>query len=212
MSMGSNYGLRDRLRSANINRGAFYSAIILAALVFFEVFNFSTTHFALSDLLGDLKFFGIRWATGLSIAFALIDFAGISQLFAPEVDQEQSREMWFLFGAWLLAATMNASLTWWGVSIALYNHSLQSAAIIDSAQILRVVPLFIAILVWVIRVLVIGTVSVHANQSRTASPLIRGSQRNPSLPGSTTTLRRSRPDPISAKPPRPANPGQNRRF
>ena len=212
MSLGSNYRLRDRLRSANINRTGFYSAIIIAALVFFEVFNFSTTHFALSDLLGDLKFFGIRWATGLSIAFACIDFAGISRLFAPEESQQESHEMWFLFGAWLLAATMNASLTWWGVSMALYNHSLQSAAIIDSSQIMRVVPLFIAILVWVIRVLVIGTVSVHASQHHATSTMTSGSLRNSSSAGSATTLRRTRRDPMSAQPARPASRSESRRF
>ncbi|HET59669.1 MAG TPA: hypothetical protein ENN32_04805 [Chloroflexi bacterium] len=212
MSLGSNYHLRDRLRSAQINRGAFYSAIILTALIFFEIFNFSTTHFALSDLLGDLKFLGVRWATGLSIAFTCIDFAGISRLFAPEEGQQQPHEMWFLFGAWLLAATMNASLTWWGVSIALYNHSLQSAAIIDSAQVLRVVPLFIAILVWVIRVLVIGTVSVHASQHSDTSTQASRSLRNPSSAGSVTPLRRTRPDPISAQPTRPASRSESRRF
>lgn len=204
MSLSSNYHFRDRLRSANINRTGLYSAIIIAALVFFEVFNFSTTHYALSDLLGDLNFFGIRWATGLSLGFAFIDFAGISRLFAPDENQEQPREMWFLFAAWLLAATMNASLTWWGVSMALYNHTPQSAAIIDTAHIVKFVPLFIAILVWVIRVLVIGAVSVHADQGRTSYSATRRAQRNLSSAGSVNTLRRNRPEPISAHPPRPA--------
>ena len=32
-------------------------------LLAFEIFNFSTTEFALTDVLGDLKFAGLRWAT-----------------------------------------------------------------------------------------------------------------------------------------------------
>ena len=68
-----------------IRRGLLFGAIIVGALLAFEIFNYSTTEFALSDLLGDLKFAGIRWATILSIAFCGIDF----ELFAANTcDQD----------------------------------------------------------------------------------------------------------------------------
>jgi hypothetical protein len=148
--------------------------------MFFEIFNFSTTHFALRDLLGELKFMGIQWSTTLAIAFCAIDFAGISRMFTPEEGREEPKEVWYLFGAWLLAATMNASLTWWGVSMAIANHTVQSTAIIEAGTILKVVPIFVAILVWVIRVLVIGSISAMGSRilwGNATQPATRSSQR-----------------------------------
>lgn len=143
-----------------LQRGLAFGVIIIAALFAFEIFNYSTTDFALSDLLGDLKFLGLRWATILAIAFCGIDFAGIARLFTPEQGAEEPTEVWYLFGAWLLAATMNAMLTWWGVSIAILNHESLGNAVVARETLLRVVPIFVAVLVWLIRVLIIGTFSV----------------------------------------------------
>ena len=141
-------------------RGLAFGVIIIAALLAFEIFNYSTTDYALSDLLGDLSFLGVRWATILAIAFCGIDFAGIARLFTPEEGNEEPSEVWYLFGAWLLAATMNAMLTWWGISLAILNHQTIGSAVIERATLLRVVPIFVAVLVWLIRVLIIGTFSV----------------------------------------------------
>ena len=51
------------LRGTVSRRGAIFGVILLCALLAFEVFNYSTTAFALTDLLGNLKFAGITWAT-----------------------------------------------------------------------------------------------------------------------------------------------------
>ena len=56
-----------------LQRGAAFGIIIIAALLAFEIFNYSTTDFALGDLLGSLTFAGVRWATILSLAFCGID-------------------------------------------------------------------------------------------------------------------------------------------
>ncbi len=146
--------LMERLR---VNRGLVFGGIIITALVAFEIFNFSTTEFALNDLLGEMRSFGIRWATVLAVAFCGIDFAGLARLFTPEVGRDEPVEVWYLFGAWLLAAAMNAMLTWWGVSIAIASHTIAGDGILDSALLLRGVPIFVAVLVWLIRVLIIGT-------------------------------------------------------
>jgi hypothetical protein len=138
--------------------------IIIAALLSFEIFNFSTTDFALSDLLGELDFLSLRWATILAIAFCGIDFAGIARLFTPQVGDDEPNEVWYLFGAWLLAATMNAMLTWWGVSIALLQHNSLGNAVIDRETLLKAVPIFVAVMVWLIRVLIIGTFSVAGDR------------------------------------------------
>jgi hypothetical protein len=141
-------------------RGKVFGIMIIGALLAFELFNFSTTEFALNDVLGNLAFAGMRWATILSIAFCGIDFAGIARLFTPEQGADEPAEVWYLFGAWILAAAMNATLTWWGVSVAIANHTSMGTAVIKSATIQSVVPIFVAVMVWVIRILIIGTFSL----------------------------------------------------
>ena len=142
------------------SRGLVWGTLILMALLAFEIFNYSTTDFAMSDLLGDLRFAGMKWSTILAIAFCGIDFAGIARLFTPEQGADEPNEVWYLFGAWLLAATMNATLTWWGVSIAILQHQSLGNAVISRESLLKIVPIFVAIIVWLIRVLIIGTFSV----------------------------------------------------
>ncbi len=161
----------QRLR---VQRGLLFGAIIVTALLAFELFNYSTTDFALSDLLGELKFMGVRWATILSIAFCGIDFAGIARLFTPEQGRDEPAEVWYLFGAWMLAALMNAMLTWWGVSIAILNHETLGNAVIARQTLLRVVPIFVAIMVWLIRVLIIGTISVAGDRIFSQANLTAG--------------------------------------
>jgi hypothetical protein len=148
------------LQRIPFRRSLIFGVLIMVALISFEIFNYSTTDFALGDLLGSLRFLGIRWATILAIAFCGIDFAGIARLFTPERGADEPAEVWYLFGAWLIAATMNAMLTWWGVSVAIANHQTLGNAVVDRATLLKVVPIFVAIMVWLIRVLIIGTFSV----------------------------------------------------
>ena len=158
-------GLAALFKGHKISRGAAWGVMILGALLAFEVFNFSTTEFALTDVLGELKFAGFRWATILSIAFCGIDFAGIARIFTPEQGRDEPTEVWYLFGAWLLAAAMNAMLTWWGVSVAIINHSSMGAgAVISNATLTKTVPVFVAIMVWLICVLIIGTFSLAGDR------------------------------------------------
>jgi hypothetical protein len=145
-------------------RGKAFGLMIFGALIAFEIFNFSTTEFALHDVLGDLSFAGLKWATILSIAFCGIDFAGIARIFTPEQGADEPAEVWYLFGAWLLAAAMNAALTWWGVSVAISTHSSQGAAVVGSETVRTVVPVFVAVMVWVIRILIIGTFSIAGDR------------------------------------------------
>jgi len=197
--------------SLGLRRGLLFGVIIVAALLSFEFFNYSTTDFALSDLLGDLEFLGVRWATILAIAFCGIDFAGIARLFTPEEGADEPTEVWYLFAAWLLAATMNAMLTWWGVSIALLNHASLGNAVVSQATLLKVVPIFVAIMVWLIRVLIIGTFSVAGDRL-----FSQADRRERAARGPVTTLRRfgkpsgsASPQPSMIKPaPKPV--GYNR--
>ncbi|NWG07993.1 MAG: hypothetical protein HXY35_15055 [Chloroflexi bacterium] len=156
---------RDLTRGRRFNRGAAWGIMIIGALLAFEIFNFSTTQFALLDVLGDLSFANMRWATILAIAFCGIDFAGIARIFTPEQGVDEPKEVWYLFGAWLLAAMFNASLTWWGVSVAIVNHSSQAGgAVISSETMTKIVPVFVAGMVLLIRVLIIGTFSLAGDK------------------------------------------------
>jgi hypothetical protein len=172
-----------------LQRGLVFGLLIVTALLAFELFNYSTTDFALSDLLGDLKFMTVRWATILSIAFCGIDFAGIARLFTPEQGRDEPAEVWYLFAAWMLAAIMNAMLTWWGVSIAILNHQTLGNAVVARETLIRVVPIFVAVMVWLIRVLIIGTISMAGD--RLFSQAAQRSRARQSAPRRTTTSTRS---------------------
>ena len=167
-----------------LKRGALFGAMIFIALIAFEVFNYSTTEFALTDLLSDLRFAGIRWATILALAFSGMDFAGIARLLTPETNHEKPIESWYLLGAWLLAATMNAMLTWWAVSLALLNHQSLGNEIFSRETLLNSVPVFVAILVWLLRVLMIGIFTI-------AAP--RASVQKESQGGNQASVRSSQP-------------------
>ena len=158
------FGPGSFLTNNPFSRGLVFGLMIIGALLAFEIFNYSTTQFALADLLGDASFIGLRWATILALAFCGIDFAGVARLFTPEEGADEPIEVWCLFGAWLLAALMNAMLTWWGVSIAILEHASLGNAVVEREALLKVVPVFVAILVWLSRVLIIGTFSVAGDR------------------------------------------------
>lgn len=148
------------LRGTALKRGALFGAILVTALLAFEIFNYSTTAFALGDVLGDLQTAGLRWSTILALAFCGIDFAGIARLFTPQQGHDEPAEVWYLFAAWFLAAGFNAVLTWWGVSVAILGHTSEGSVLIGRSTMTQVVPVLVAVMVWMIRVLIIGTFSL----------------------------------------------------
>lgn len=143
---------------AHVARRAMISTLLLLALFAFELFNFDTTRYALRDLLGNASFAGLGWASILAIAFCAIDFAGLAWLFAPEREHGTWSESWYLMGAWLLGATMNALMTWWAVNLTLLSHPFGNE-VLSREQLLQVVPPFVAVLVWLTRILFIGAFS-----------------------------------------------------
>ncbi len=155
--------LRALLKRARLPRASLFALIMVGALIAFESFNYGTTEYALTDLLGGLSFASVRWSTILALAFCGMDFAGIARLLSPQGDSKASMETWYLLGSWLLAATMNAALTWWAVSLALIGHSGLGNEILGRETLLSSVPLFVAMLVWLIRVLMIGTFTLSSS-------------------------------------------------
>lgn len=186
-NVGTMHSMRDDLGALwrgltgarRLNRGAAWGLMIVGALFAFEIFNFSTTEFALRDVLGDLAFAGVGWSVVLAIAFCAMDFAGIARIFTPERGRDEPAEVWYLFGAWLLAAGFNATLTWWGVSVAIARQSTTSTSLLGTEGLMQIVPVFVAAMVWLIRVLIIGTFSMAGDRLfSTGSPSDR-SQRSP---------------------------------
>ncbi|MEJ2550027.1 MAG: hypothetical protein P8Z34_05030 [Anaerolineales bacterium] len=190
----------------HLSRKQSFGIMIFGALVAFEVFNYSTTEFALSDLLGPLRFAGLRWSTILALAFCGMDFAGIARLFTQEDAERESTSTWYLLGAWLIAGSMNAILSWWAVSLALIGHQGLGNEVIGRDALLTVVPIFVAILVWLIRILIIGNFTVTGGNIFTFALTRKAPKETQSLcaPQFAAPPRRETQNSIPNRPVRPA--------
>lgn len=211
--LSTDYELKRRLA---------FVMVLVTALVAFELFNFSTTDYALTDLLGDARFASVRWATILAIAFCGIDFAGLARLFTPGGIHNPTLEVWYLLGAWVLGATLNAMMTWWAVSLSMVDHTIGNE-ILTRDELLTYVPIFIAVLVWLTRMLIIGTFSVAGDRLFENAETLVGELRTPRptsrphiTPAPTVNLPRQReaaqPPPIRQQPvrePVPARPAHS---
>lgn len=147
----------------NMSKQALIGLLLVLALFAFEIFNFDTTEFALESLLGAKSFAGLKWATVLAIAFCAIDFAGLARIFTPQTGADEPKEVWYLMGAWLLGATMNAVMTWWAVSLTILDHEFGNE-VLSREQILDYVPIFVAVLVWLTRILFISAMAIAGEQ------------------------------------------------
>ena len=61
-------------------------------------------------------------------------------------------------------AAFNAALTWWGVSVAMLQHTAAGGALLGAATMTKVVPVFVAAMVLLIRVLLINTFSIAGDR------------------------------------------------
>jgi hypothetical protein len=203
MKRSISLNLSPILKGVANKRGLVFSLIIALALLAFEMFNFSSTQFALQDILGDLTFGPFTWATILALAFCGIDFAGIARIFTPEQGRNEPKEVWYLFGAWFLAAAFNAVLTWWGVAIAMLGRTSQGTALLTGGG-MKFVPIVVAAFVLLIRVLLINTFSIAGEGLFSGSSTPKASYR-PSEPFSAPASS-SLPRPA----PKPMQPGSTR--
>lgn len=155
--------LGGSLSKISIPRQVIVGGILVIALIAFEMFNYDTTRYALENLLGGVTFLGMSWAVILAVAFCAIDFAGLARIFTAEQGADEPKEVWYLAGAWFLGATMNAIMTWWAVSLVLLNHSFGNE-VLNRQQLLQYVPIFVAVLVWLTRILFIGAFAVAGDR------------------------------------------------
>ncbi len=59
-SINNSFSINRIAHQLGYSPGKFFGILIIGALLAFELFNYSTTDFALNDLLGGLRFLGIR--------------------------------------------------------------------------------------------------------------------------------------------------------
>jgi hypothetical protein len=219
-SPGNPFDVRFNDGSKALSRKVIIAAILGVALVAFEIFNFDTTQYALSNLLGEVRFAGVMWATILAVAFCAIDFAGLVRIFTPERGGQEPRAVWYLIGAWFLGTIANSVLTWWAVSLTLLSHEFGNE-VLSREALLRYVPIFVAMLVWLTRILFIGAFSATGedafalarNSNREQLP---AAQRNPTRSLSERPSEQprvaqpaaaaTRPRPAAQQPQRPAAP------
>ena len=150
-------------QTALINRKtAVIGLILTVALLGFELFNFDTTRFALAQLMGGRRFLGLEWAGVLALAFSSLDFAGLVRVFTPEQElKQESPEIWWLTGAWLIGAALNAAMTWYAMALLVAPLGAEiGAALFTHEQMLRTAPLFIALLVWLTRISLISSIAL----------------------------------------------------
>lgn len=190
-----------------LRKQAAIALIMAVALLAFEMFNFDTTQYALANLLGDVAFLGLRWATILAIAFCAIDFAGLVRFFTPEKGRDEPKEVWYLMGAWLLGATMNALMTWWAISLTLLNHQFGNE-VLSREQLLQIVPIFVAVLVWLTRILFIGGITLAGDH---LFGDLRANITRPGAPARSAPASRPSASPVATQPelkatPRPVRP------
>ena len=211
-SMPIKLSLLPVILKAAQKRGLIFGGIILSALLAFEVFNYSSTTFALHDILGDLSFGPLSWATILAVAFCGIDFAGIARIFTPEQGRDEPAEVWYLFAAWLLAAGFNATLTWWGVSVAILKHNAEGGVLLGQQAMTNIVPIFVAGMVLLIRVLLINTFSIagdrifsqadeRASQYMQNRPLYRPTNDSNRVPNAVFPRPAPKPTPVNISQP-----------
>jgi hypothetical protein len=170
--------------------------ILLLAVAFigFEVVNFRTTDFAFTDILGVIPAaFGFTMAEVLAVSFCSLDLVGIIRGFTPQTGKNEPKEVWLIFGGWAVAALVNAVLTWWGVTSAI-TTTAHVSLVGSQQQVLEIIPVAMAFIILMIRVLLVSTLSFMIDQ--TFSDVGKKAKQTFTNRGQRTTTRaRSQPVP-----------------
>lgn len=157
-----------RLAGFSLSGASVLTGCIGLAAIAFHAFGFGAIRFALSDLLGEVGFAGMRWATLLALAFTALDLAGLLKLFVRGSENDGRLVRWYLTWAWLLGATLTAVLTWWAVSVAMLAQPA-AALLLPHDLLLTWVPVAIAGGVWLVRMLAVGALAMRVESGHTTA-------------------------------------------
>jgi hypothetical protein len=135
--------------------------LLLFGLIAFEAFNFATTRGALEYFIPG-KFMNAGMATILAIAACCSDFGGLARMFTPEKGKDEPLVIYFLIVGWLLTSAINAFMTWFYVLMGV--RGIQGVPLFSRDQIIQVIPVIIAVFVWLVRILIVGAVAMAGEQ------------------------------------------------
>ena len=151
------------------HKTAVITLIITIACLGFELFNFDTTRYALDHLMRGRTFLGLEWAAILAFAFGSIDLAGLVRVFTPEQAlKDEPLEIWLMVGAWLLGTCLNATMTWYTMTLVIAPLGVDAATMPSiHSTVLHYAPIFIAFLVWLTRVTLISSIALTLDRLAT---------------------------------------------
>lgn len=143
--------------TVNTCRNAATTLSMLTSLAAFEIFNYATTAFAIKSLLGGFAVIGFNLAAWLAVAVCCLDVTGIILLFMPLPGSSRTKSNRRLFTTWLSVTGLNAWLSWLGISQAIAIRQTQTGLGVDVAILTHTLPAFIVCLVWLVRIVLIGS-------------------------------------------------------
>jgi len=190
-----------------LDKRFWFKLITLTGLAAFEIFNFATNQSAMELIFGDTQFVMIYIYNLVAIAFSAIDLGGLSSTFTEE---KWPNEPWWVYVstiAWFLASIVSGLLTYMSVAVAMTVAPVsQLAAVMPNlAAIYDFIPVAIAAVIWLIRVMLIG--SAVAGSGHVSAPRPKPSTR-PVHIGTQPTASQPKPAPAPApKAPAAAQPG-----
>jgi hypothetical protein len=94
---------------------------------------------------------------------------------------------------------MNAVMTWWAVSLTLLQNEFGNE-VMSRAELLRIVPIFVAMLVWLTRILFIGSFTVAGEHFFEFSGLRQPTPPREAAPYRETAPRQAQPSQRTARP------------
>jgi hypothetical protein len=147
------------------NKRTYFGFLIVIGLLAFDLFNFATTKTSLESFIGAETILGISIAQALAIAFCAVDLGGLTSLFTSEKGIDEPWWVWMFGAGWLVASLANAALTWWAVLLGIQTAPAIRNPLFTAEQLYTYVPAILAITVWLIRLLLVGTTIIAWDRS-----------------------------------------------
>jgi len=132
---------------------------MLVCMAAFEIINFAITSLAFRSLLSRYTVLVLDSATWLATVVCCVDIIGILYLFLLFPGPSHNIVKRRLFSVWLLVTGLNSWLLWLGIGQAIVVHQAQTDLVINAGIMVHIIPAFIVCLVWLIRILLIGSFS-----------------------------------------------------
>jgi hypothetical protein len=189
----------DRLWDKMGDKRTWFGLVIVIGLIAFDIFNFATTQNALNSFsLGSL--WGIRMSIALAVAFCAIDLAGLASLFTHEKGMDEPWWVWMFGAGWLVASAVNAIGTWWAILLGMQDAPAINNPMFTAQQLYYFVPVILALTVWLIRLLLIGSTILAWDNEQPERPRSRPVMKSVSSGSAPASQRPPIQKPLPASP------------